>query len=53
MCRDNFRSNANTKKHKKALKLDEMQILLNKKKSGFISDEDFMVQMAEYLKKPS
>jgi integrase len=40
------------KKEKKAIKLDEMQILLNKKKSGFISDEDFIVQMAEYLKKP-
>lgn len=38
-----------TKKDKKALKLDEMQILLNKKKSGFISDEEFMDQMQKLV----
>lgn len=38
-----------TKKDKKALKLDEMQILLNKKKSGFISDEEFVNQMQKLV----
>jgi len=42
-----------TKKEKKAFKLDDMQILLNKKKSGFISDEEFINQMAECIKTQS
>jgi len=39
------------KKEKKVLKLDEMQILLNKKKSGFITDEEFAFKMNELLNK--